>query len=57
MPSDPKFVRISRTIGKDQVVDELILSFTHDIKISAMIPGISTTRKYVELPLVVGYSK
>jgi carboxymethylenebutenolidase len=57
MPSDPKFVRISRTIGKDQVVDELILSFTHDIKISAMIPGISPTRKYLELPLVVGYSK
>jgi carboxymethylenebutenolidase len=53
MPSDTKFVRISRTIGKDQVVDELILSFTHDIEISAMIPGISPTRKYVELPLIV----
>jgi hypothetical protein len=26
MPSDTKFVRISRTIGKDQVVDELIIS-------------------------------
>ena len=53
MPSNTKFVRISRTIGKDQVVDELILSFTHDIEIPAMIPGISPTRKYVELPLVV----
>jgi carboxymethylenebutenolidase len=53
MPSDTKFVRISRTIGKDQVVDELILSFTHDIEISAMVPGISPTRKYVELPLIV----
>ncbi len=53
MLSDTKLVRISRTIGKDQVVDELILSFTHDIEIPAMIPGISPTRKYVELPLVV----
>ena len=53
MPSNTKFVRISRTIGKDQVVDELILSFTHDIEIPVMIPGISPTRKYVELPLVV----
>jgi carboxymethylenebutenolidase len=26
MPDDTKFVRISRTIGKDQVVDEVILS-------------------------------
>jgi carboxymethylenebutenolidase len=53
MPSDTKFVQISRTIGKDQVVDELIISFTHDIEIPTMIPGISPTGKYVELPLVV----
>ena len=53
MSSDTKFVRISRTIGKDQVVDELIISFTHDIEIPAMIPGISPTGKYVELPIVV----
>ena len=26
MPSDTKFVRISRTIGKEQVVDELIIT-------------------------------
>jgi carboxymethylenebutenolidase len=53
MPSDTKFVRISRTIGKNQVVDELIISFTHDIEILAMIPCIPPTGKYVELPLVV----
>lgn len=53
MPSDTKFVQISRTIGKYQVVDELILSFTHDIEIPAMVPGISPTGKHVELPLVV----
>ena len=33
MPKDVKITRISRTIGKNQVVDELILSFTHDIEI------------------------
>ena len=52
MPSDTKFVQISRTIGKYQVVDELILSFTHDIEIPAMVPGIPPTGKHVELPLV-----
>jgi carboxymethylenebutenolidase len=53
MPSDTKFVRISRTISKDQVVDELIIRFTHKIEIPAMIPGIPPTGKYVELPIVV----
>src|SRR5918993_2989390 len=53
MPSDTKFIRISRTIGKNQVVDELIISFTHDIEIPAMIPSIPPTGKYVELPIVV----
>ena len=53
MPSDTKFVQISRTIGKDQVVDELILSFTHDIEIPAMVPEIPPTGRYVELPLIV----
>jgi carboxymethylenebutenolidase len=53
MPTDTRFVRVSRTIGKDQVVDELILSFTHDKEIEFMLPGIPPTGKYVELPHVV----
>ena len=53
MPSDTKFVRISRTIGNDQVVDELVLSFTHDIEIPAMFPEIPPPGRYVELPLIV----
>lgn len=53
MPEDVKITRISRTVGRNQVVDELILSFTHDIEIKSMIPGIQPTGKYVELPHVV----
>jgi carboxymethylenebutenolidase len=53
MPNDTKFVRISRTIDKNQVVDELILSFTHDKEIEFMLPGIPPTGKYVEIPHVV----
>jgi carboxymethylenebutenolidase len=53
MPEDVKFIRISRTVGRDQVVDELILKFTHDREIDPMLPGIPPTGKYVELPLVV----
>src|SRR5215207_11366426 len=46
MPDDTKFVRISRTIGKDQDVDELILSFTHDRELDFMLPRIPPTGKY-----------
>ncbi len=53
MPADTKIVRVSRTVGKDQVVDELILSFTHDREIYYMLPGIPPTGKYVEIPHVV----
>jgi carboxymethylenebutenolidase len=53
MPDDTKVVRISRTVDKEQVVDELILSFTHDREIDFMLPGIPPTGKYVELPHVV----
>ena len=53
MPKDVKIKRISRTVGKNQVVDELILSFTHNIEIKSMVPGIRPTGKYVELPHVV----
>jgi len=53
MPADTKIVRISRTIGKDQVVDELIISFTHDRELEYMLPGVSPTGKYITLPHVV----
>jgi carboxymethylenebutenolidase len=53
MPADTKIVPISRTVGKNQAVDELILSFTHDREIKFMLPGIPPTGKHVELALVV----
>jgi carboxymethylenebutenolidase len=53
MPKDTKIMRVSRTVGKNQVIDELILSFTHDIEIKSMLPGIKPTGKYVELPHIV----
>ncbi len=53
MPDDTKIVRISRTVGRNQVVDELIVSFTHDREIDFMLPRVPPTGKYVELPHVV----
>jgi len=53
MPKDIKIKPISRTVGKHQVVDEIIISFTHDREIEYMLPGVEPTGKYVEIPHVV----
>ena len=53
IPKDAKVTPISRTVGKDQVVDEFILSFTHDTPWDYLLPGIPPTGKRVELPHVL----
>jgi len=53
IPKDAKVTPISRTIGKDQVVDELIVSFTHNTQWDYLLPGIPPTGKKVDLPHVV----
>ncbi len=52
MPPDTKLAPVSRTVGEDQLVDELIFSFTHTQEIPWMLPGIAPTNRRVEVPLV-----
>ncbi|TAJ09804.1 MAG: nuclear transport factor 2 family protein [Nitrospirae bacterium] len=52
-PADTKVEQVSRTVGREQVVDELLVSFTHDIRLDFMLPGIPPTGKRVEMPVVV----
>ena len=52
MPPDTKLTPVSRTVGKDQLVDEMIFSFTHTIEMPWMLPGVAPTQKHVEVPLV-----
>ena len=52
MPPDTEMMRVSRTIGEDQLVDEMIFKFTHTIPMDWMLPGIPPTGKCVEVPLV-----
>ena len=51
-PADTRTIPISRTVGTDRIVDELIFCFTHDREIDWMLPGVAPTGKYVEVPLV-----
>ncbi len=52
MPPDTRLRPISRTIGEDQLVDEMIFSFTHTQEMPWMLPGVPPTYKHVEVPLV-----
>ena len=52
MPPDTTIVPVSRTIGTDRVVDEMIFRFTHTIEMDWMLPGIAPTGRRVEVPLV-----
>jgi carboxymethylenebutenolidase len=52
MPPDTKLTPISRTVGQDQLVDEMIFSFTHTQEMPWMLPGIAPTHRHVEVPLV-----
>jgi carboxymethylenebutenolidase len=51
-PADTKLIPVSRTVGRDRVVDEMLFCFTHTREIDWMLPGIRPTGKYVEIPLV-----
>jgi carboxymethylenebutenolidase len=51
-PRDTRLVPVSRTVGADRVVDEMLFCFTHDIEIDWMLPGVPPTGRYVEVPLV-----
>jgi carboxymethylenebutenolidase len=52
MPPDTEMTPVSRTIGEDQLVDEMVFKFTHTIAMDWMLPGIPPTGKGVEVPLV-----
>ena len=52
VPRDRRSIPISRTVGADRIVDEKIFCFTHDSEIDWMLPGVTPTGRYVEIPLV-----
>jgi carboxymethylenebutenolidase len=51
-PPDTRLVPISRTVGADSVVDEMLFCFTHTREIDWMLPGLAPTGRSVEVPLV-----
>jgi len=52
MPPDTKLTPVSRTVGEQQLVDEMIFSFTHTQEMPWMLPGVAPTNRRVEVALV-----
>jgi carboxymethylenebutenolidase len=52
MPPDMELTPISRTIGTDQLVDEMVAKFTHTVWMEWILPGVAPTGKRVEVPVV-----
>jgi carboxymethylenebutenolidase len=52
-PEDTTMEHVSRTVGVDHVVDELVLSFTHDIAMDHLLPGVPPTGRPVRMAVCV----
>jgi carboxymethylenebutenolidase len=52
IPADWQIGEISRTVGDDQIVDEMVATFTHDVQIDFLLPGVPPTGRHVEVPIV-----
>ncbi len=52
-PPDVEMLEVSRTVGADRIVDELVIRFTHTQAIDWMLPGVSPTGKRVEVAVAV----
>ena len=52
-PPDTEITFLSRTVGENRLVDELIHKFTHTIEMPWLLPGVAPTGKHVELAVIV----
>ncbi len=52
-PDDLEIVPVSRTVGDDTVVEELVARFTHSCRMDYLLPGVAPTYRRIELPFVV----
>lgn len=51
-PPDTEIIPVSRTVGENRIVDQLIHTFTHTIAMPWMLPGVPPTGKRVQTGVV-----
>jgi len=52
-PPDVTMINVSRTVGHNRIVDEIVINFTHTTVIDWMLPGVAPTGKPVEIAVAV----
>jgi carboxymethylenebutenolidase len=52
-PSDLEIVPVSRTVGENTLVEEMVARFTHSCRMDYFLPGVAPTGRQIEVPLVV----
>ncbi|MFQ6027087.1 MAG: ester cyclase [Dehalococcoidia bacterium] len=52
-PPDAELISVSRTLGQDQLVEEVVLKFTHTVPVDWMLPGVPPTGRRVEVAVAV----
>jgi carboxymethylenebutenolidase len=52
LPPDLEFTLLSRTVGQNRLVEELIFRFTHSLRMDWFLPGVEPTGKRVEVAVV-----
>jgi carboxymethylenebutenolidase len=55
--ADMSIESLSRTVGEASIVDEMMITFTHDIEIPWILPGVPATGRQVRVPgiAIVGF--
>ncbi|KAG2061760.1 NTF2-like protein [Suillus hirtellus] len=51
-PQDVELITVSRTVGCDRIVDEMIFKCHHTSEIDYFLPGIAPTGKHIEIAIV-----
>lgn len=52
-PEDTDVQPITRTIADDRVVDEVLMTFTHDREVPIFLPGVEPTGRQIRIPIAV----
>jgi carboxymethylenebutenolidase len=53
MPPDVELVPVSRTVGRNRIVDEFVFCCTHTVQMDWLLPGVPPTGRRLELVTVV----
>jgi carboxymethylenebutenolidase len=51
-PADTVITPLSRTMDDERIVDEMLISFTHDRVIDCLLPAVPPTGRKIEVPTV-----